>query len=1254
MQFNKTSNNSIQDFKDNSKQNVTANDIAHMQVQQTEETTDLKPYFQELKEYGFNVVPLYNFCKYSVIKSWNTIEHDYIGHKATGIVLTTGTKHDNKLFVAIDFDFKVDEETALKLIKEINPALLLSNKPYFEFTTSGGLHVPLFVEDLDKLPEVEEFKRYLNEIKTKLNIEVIGYEKQPIVIAPSIADSQKTGNRGKYTAINGNYINAIKNNTVSARSFKEYLNKLVDKAQNVASNVGVRPKYNIGRFKGCHICLEEPIEVDELTCNALDKLQTMYEGLPELQKRNEYTQLLKDLSIDFKELPPVHDENGFSSSKVYLKNLITGYEDGEPSKEDIERARATLRRITDKTIQKYKNAFLKYGCLSADPGIKNSENNARTFLAKLLLECGYSIEESLEIFSAASNYNRNTTLKFLKSAENSTNQILNYNVVFFNERRTGKATVTDLRKINMKKAKGLFYMLFKYRNTGFSNWLRIKGLYRILGEIKEELSKPKEERPINNPNSTSSDIAENILKDIRNQYIKTYDIDRYISNLEIADILKTAYETKANKIGIQAPTGSGKTTSILDYAYKNEMNIVFLVPYTTNAQQKEEEMKKLNRDCVVLYEGARKNYDKIDIQVSNMIIATYDQLPTITNILNEMNRADKYILIIDEYHNITAQQFRGKAIKGFLEHSESYDLNIYITATFEGVNVEDIDLYNITVNNPIPKAKKIELYPTAFNIAGYFYEHLKKDNPKKAIVLLDNKFQINEIVGKLAEDLGRKDIYTITADNKDSEIYRNIIENSELGKDGIYLCTRLLSDGINILDLDVETLYIVSSYNITTIRQFIARTRKGVDTIKIFYTLQNIDNTPRLESVESEINENIINYVEKLNEIAYNKSKDNINTDSEQIKNKINEVAYSELIEEEKHIYRDTLARLYKINKYSIRHSALNTAVSNALHNTEVMKKLLENLEDIPIKHNEIPEEVKEEIAKADKTAIYERLYDILNQNEWNDIKKMLDAPNIEITESIAKKLNMDLKDCLILRTNGANAYKFNDLRIWEGLGILKPEEIERLKTNENGEKERIRIFKIENKTWNMIKRRCNLAQNIMLANSKFNFEEVNHFQRGLNAQIYLKIIDYCLNKRKVSIRKLKDDLKAYSLKNEIKEIDVGMKLTEKNICKIIATIFECRKKTEKQNGKEIKVYYIYKIHEEINRVLENKTKYHKETETEKAYSVLKEYKNGLITHYDLKEELKEINIKDIDKTIQEMIQNGKLERPKPGLFKIA
>lgn len=1227
--------------------------------------TDLQKYFYTLKENGFNAVPLYNNLKYLAVNKGNNSEHDYIGHKATGIRLKAGTIHDNKLLVVIDFDFKVqDDKKALELIKEIAPTLLLNNKPYYEFTTSGGLHVPLFIENYKELPNGQNFRKYLADINNKLKIEIFMNESQAGVIAPSKAYKKESKEIGSYIGVNGNYIDAINSNTLQVNSFLRYIQKLADAAINEEG-----PKEN--GSSGCictgvgyrKACFDDAIKVDELTHKALDKLQTMYENtIKETGLRKEYLQLFDNLNIDYRELTPVKDEKGYSSTKIYLKNLVSGYEDGEPTDEAIKNAKEELRKISSRTISRYGSALKKHGCLMADPTINHySENYARTYLAKLMNEWGYSLEEMTNVFSYASNFNREKTIKFLKIAGESINQRLDYNVVFFNERQKGKATVIDKREINMKESKGLFYMLFKYRNAGFTDWLKLKGIYGNIEKIKENLTNKKEEGPKENGSSHTS-LAEEIYSAIQTKYIGSFEVETYLDPQNIGHIIDESLNAKRSKIGIQAITGAGKTTSILDYAYNNSVPIVYLVPYTTNAQQKERDLKKIGRDCVVLYEGKWDEYDSVDVAVSDLIIATYDQLPKITKILNDPSfktilerDASDYILVVDEYHNITAQQFRGRAIKGFLINNDSYKLNMYITATFEGINVENIDIYNITVKKPIKKANSLEYFPCASDISAYFYEKLKEENPRKALILYDNKFKINEIVKKLDEDLGRNDLHVVTAETKEGEVYQRIINESRLGGDGVYLCTSLLTDGINLLDDDIDTLYIVSSYNLTTIRQFLARPRVGVNKIKIFYRLQNIDNTPKLSDVESEINTNVINYVNKLNENIDEIIVDNKDPNSERVKELLSDVAYAELISEEKHVYIDNTLNKCKINNYSIRHTALKTAVSAAMHNTGVMRYLIDTLENIPSEVHEIPEEVKEEIAKTDKTEIYERLYDILMSKDKEILTRIMDIPTIENAATYAAKENLDLSDCYILRYNKSKAIRYWEIETWLDLGIVTAEEVEAIKTNENGERERIRIFKIDNNFWRMLKRRCNLAQNIMLFNSGFNFDEVAHKQRGMNAKIYKKILDYCFDKKKVELDKLKRELKAIDLKDELQQQDLGMKLTDKNLCEIIATIFECKSyKMKDKNGKEHKVYYIKGVQNEIRRVLENNTKYYRANGYDSIYTTIKEMCPQEMNHYDLKEELRSLNVEDPDKIIKEWINAGKLERPKPDLFKIA
>jgi len=317
-----------------------------------------------------------------------------------------------------------------------------------------------------------------------------------------------------------------------------------------------------------------------------------------------------------------------------------------------------------------------------------------------------------------------------------------------------------------------------------------------------------------------------------------YQCGKYISDPQRMQILKdintaiTANESqnKQAKIILTAPTGVGKTSMFYELAKKDQIKMILALPYTSQVLQ-----GKASHDISGVLTGMCEKDS--EIPETGSIFMTYDKAA----IVNGEIDASEYIMVIDEAHNlVNHSNFRDKALHGLQQLSRQCKAVVYMTATPEYINYNDINLtIKIEQENLPLKNVSVCNYGKLANIKVIEALISQHKQGKIDVIYRRSKTQLY----KMEKLLQEKSIEThvIHSDIKDqSEVYQNLSmhQNLSLGtifKDGgVLLTTNLIIDGVNILDQNVGNLFLVDIESVTDLIQFPSRFRHGFDHYYLF------------------------------------------------------------------------------------------------------------------------------------------------------------------------------------------------------------------------------------------------------------------------------------------------------------------------------------------------------------------------------------------------------------------------------------
>ncbi|SCI53594.1 Type III restriction enzyme%2C res subunit [uncultured Clostridium sp.] len=310
-------------------------------------------------------------------------------------------------------------------------------------------------------------------------------------------------------------------------------------------------------------------------------------------------------------------------------------------------------------------------------------------------------------------------------------------------------------------------------------------------------------------------------------------IDKYISEHNRGVVNAIAGAKGGETHLLIAPTGSGKTYSIINILKQFNYKAIFILPNSANVEQAMHEYD---------IPGA---YDKLSatnaLEKGNVIVMTWDKVSKLT----ETDLSD-HIIIIDEIHQTYTDTYRKKAIKGLYDVSKKFKGRIDITATPNKLNFKIYDYiteykqnnqtkYNVKLYNGVDTKTIIDIL----------------SNSNNGALLMNDTKELKFISTELHK---KSDV--ITSDTKEnSQLYNNIMTKSDMSDFEVLLNTTTITAGVNIKNPLISDIIVSGVKDLGTIKQYVARFRdlKEVN-VHIF---NNYQDECKIYEVEWLVNENI-------------------------------------------------------------------------------------------------------------------------------------------------------------------------------------------------------------------------------------------------------------------------------------------------------------------------------------------------------------------------------------------------------------
>lgn len=338
----------------------------------------------------------------------------------------------------------------------------------------------------------------------------------------------------------------------------------------------------------------------------------------------------------------------------------------------------------------------------------------------------------------------------------------------------------------------------------------------------------------------------------------------------IKDFIKKDYKDwiGGEIIFIEAPTGSGKTTFVLDVLVEEAMRGGQEVLYITNRYLLKEQIKRKLLERQNIKEGEIKNVDKIS-EFDGITVLSYQKLQGLV----EMNRGDKFLserylyVVFDEIHYIIEDSLFNPEIVYLVEFIQKVQqIKIFMSATITEAksfliekNIIGEIVYGTKQEireNIFKQHRKVTteyIYPGRNCVWEYMMPEVTRDieifyykeendlieiineRKEKFLIFINNKSRIKNWKRGINDN-----VISLSADSKEDQMKDEIV-NEEKFEARVLITTKILDNGVNFIDSELKNI-VIDTTDETEFLQMLGRKRlEEGEKINLFIPVKSLN-----------------------------------------------------------------------------------------------------------------------------------------------------------------------------------------------------------------------------------------------------------------------------------------------------------------------------------------------------------------------------------------------------------------------------
>ena len=347
-------------------------------------------------------------------------------------------------------------------------------------------------------------------------------------------------------------------------------------------------------------------------------------------------------------------------------------------------------------------------------------------------------------------------------------------------------------------------------------------------------------------------------------------------------------QTRGKRLLLQAGTGVGKTTFIMEGGLKEHPIIIQVIPSVLKVRELEEQYSNRHNEIGYLFYYDKKAPNEADIlnKDRHIIVCTFDKLEAVISILNKKQLAST-LLVIDECHKLySAGSYRDEAINSIVMNIKhgTFKSVLALTATFTQSCWDTLELPLDTIfqvkkdraktkrSVEVILLKKGDQYSFISLVAKRIKMLQKQGLRKKIIIRLNHREKCELFTAALEKHHGVKTL-VVHSKNKNNLEVKSLFSQQSIPTDiDVVFCTSIMDEAVNINNQqdEIDSVFVIGKdAHPEELVQFLGRLRKtSVPCFVVLHTEISENHLINIATLKQGYDEKNLKFIQRLNQLS--------------------------------------------------------------------------------------------------------------------------------------------------------------------------------------------------------------------------------------------------------------------------------------------------------------------------------------------------------------------------------------------------